>query len=112
MKFSAILSLFGAATGVLAAPAEVAQGPAKRPVGGPFSRERAAGFSSKSVQSPWGGAVQEGNAWRTVTGTTVIPSVTGQSPSAGAAAWVGIDGNFLISQPWLLLCFHRKECCG
>lgn len=45
-----------------------------------------------SVESPWGGAVQEGNGWMTVTGKTVIPSVTGQDSSAGAAAWVGIDG--------------------
>lgn len=98
MRLSVILSLFGAATGVLAAPAEqLAQGPTKRPVGGPFARDKAQGFSSKSVQSPWGGSVQEGNGWRTVTGTTVIPRVTGQSPSAGAAAWVGIDGKLIIS---------------
>lgn len=103
MKLSTIVSLFGVATGVLAAPAEhLSHGPAKRPVGGPFSRDRTPALSSKSVQSPWGGSVQEGNGWRTVTGTTVIPRVTGQSPSAGAAAWVGIDGKFLTSLVWHL----------
>ena len=95
MKLSAIFSVFSVATGVLAAPADnLVQGPAKRPVGGPFSRDKTPGFSGKSVQSPWGGSVQEGNGWRTVTGSTVIPEVSGQSPSAGAAAWVGIDGKF------------------
>lgn len=97
MKFSAVLGLFAA--GVLAAPAEQQQqkrhqaAPFRRPVSGPYNKPKA-DFSADSVQSPWGGSVQEGNNWMTVTGTTVIPSVTGQSSSAGAAAWVGIDGKF------------------
>lgn len=101
MKFSAALGLLAA--GVLAAPAEQQQqrrhvaAPFRRPVSGPYNKPKAnhgPDFAADSVQSPWGGSVQEGNNWRTVTGTTVIPSVTGQSSSAGAAAWVGIDGKF------------------
>lgn len=96
MKLSAVLGLLAA--GVLAAPAEQQQpkqphqaAPFRRPVSGPFRKPKA-DFAADSVQSPWGGSVQEGSNWRTVTGTTVVPSVTGQSSSAGAAAWVGIDG--------------------
>lgn len=95
MKTSTFLPLFSAIiTNGLAAPTEQAVAVARPPVGGPFSKDRAGTFSTEAVQSPWGGAVQEGNGWRTVTGTTVIPSVTGQSPTAGAAAWVGIDGEY------------------
>lgn len=104
MKTSALLALLSTAAGVLAAPAEDAgaiYGPRRAPVSGPFAKERKSRFGAESVQSPWGGAIQEGNGWRTVTGTTVIPSVTGQSSSAGAAAWVGIDGTL----PPTTICF-------
>lgn len=85
MKTAAILSVVSAA-GVLAAPTEQA----KRPFfGGPISKNFSAEYQR---DSPWGGAVQEGRGWKTVTGVTKIPSVTDQSPDAGAAAWVGIDG--------------------
>lgn len=90
MKTSAILGLLSTISGALAVPTKQQATSTRRPVGGPFAKDR--DFSSNNVQSPWGGAVQEGQGWRTVTGTTVIPSVTGQDSSAGAAAWVGIDG--------------------
>ncbi|UNI19463.1 hypothetical protein JDV02_005645 [Purpureocillium takamizusanense] len=94
MKTSAAVCLLSAVAGVLAVPTEQIAREAKRPFfGGPFNKNRnGKSFNTESVQSPWGGGVQEGQGWRTVTGTTVIPSVTGQSPDAGAAAWVGIDG--------------------
>ncbi|TQV90037.1 hypothetical protein V2A60_009323 [Cordyceps javanica] len=41
--------------------------------------------------SPWAGSVQEGSGWTFVTGTSVVPSVYNQG-NAGAATWVGIDG--------------------
>lgn len=85
MKNATFLTVISSAAAAMAAPAD--QKPAARPFfGGPFRAD------SAQRDSPWGGSVQEGNGWRTVTGTTVIPSVTGQSHSAGAAAWVGIDG--------------------
>ncbi|KAM3507735.1 hypothetical protein MY11210_007015 [Beauveria gryllotalpidicola] len=56
------------------------------PVAKDISR-RAAGDSN------WGGAVQEGSGWTHVTGTVTVPDVSGQSAEAGAAGWVGIDGN-------------------
>lgn len=46
----------------------------------------------QSDDSPWGGAVQEGQGWTYVTGTATVPLVSGQDPNAGAAVWVGIDG--------------------
>ncbi|UNI14296.1 hypothetical protein JDV02_000939 [Purpureocillium takamizusanense] len=46
----------------------------------------------QTVQNAWGGAVQQGQGWHYVTGTVTIPRVGGQSPSAAASAWVGIDG--------------------
>lgn len=86
MKNSTFLTVISSAAAAMAAPTD--QKSAARPfVGGPFRSDLSA-----QRNSPWGGSVQEGNGWRTVTGTTVIPSVTGQSHSAGAAAWVGIDG--------------------
>lgn len=104
MKTSTFFALLSTAVGVLAAPAEEAvHGPRRAPVSGPFAKDRNSGFSAQNVQSPWGGSVQEGRGWRTVTGTTVVPSVTGQSSSAGAAAWVGIDGTFL----YILLTFPQ-----
>ena len=94
MKISTVLGLLTTAAGVIAAPADDKTLAARRKAhfGGPMNKNRHAELSSNTVQSPWGGAVQEGSGWRTVTGTTVIPSVTGQSSSAGAAGWVGIDG--------------------
>lgn len=118
MKVSALISLFGAAAGVLGAPAEQQQqGPIRRPVSGPFRKDRPLSGNVKPlttqseqyVQSPWGGSVQESRGWRTVTGTTVIPRVTGQSSSAGAAAWVGIDGKFGIDN---YLCDKRNTDCS
>lgn len=90
MKTSAILGFLSTITGVLAVPTEQQAPPARPRVGGPFSRDKT--YGSSTVQSPWGGSVQEGQGWQTVTGTTTIPSVTGQGSAAGAAAWVGIDG--------------------
>lgn len=91
MKFSSALSLFAA--GVLAAPAEQQQQSPSMlsPVSGPMAKGKRT-FGTNTVQQPWGGAIQEATGWKTVTGTTVIPKVTGQSSTAGAAAWVGIDG--------------------
>lgn len=89
MKTSVIFALLSTAAGVLAVPSRAID--KKAFFGGPISKNMGE-FAAQSVQSPWGGAVQEGRGWRTVTGTTKIPSVTGQSPDAGAAAWVGIDG--------------------
>lgn len=91
MKFSTAIPFLAA--GALAAPAAEQQSDAAmpRPVSGP--RVKGEGrFGSNTVQNPWGGPVQEGTNWKTVSGTTIIPKVSGQSSSAGAAAWVGIDG--------------------
>lgn len=52
---------------------------------------RKAGLSGRSYVSPWAGSVQEGSGWTYVTGTAVVPSVYNQG-NAGAATWVGIDG--------------------
>lgn len=101
MKAAAVISLLSSAAGVLAerAPEVHSRAAAKAHFGGPISKDRHAEFAANGVQSPWGGSVQEGRGWRTVTGTTVIPEVDGQDPHAGAAAWVGIDGKSLQSSP-------------
>lgn len=99
MKLSVIFGL--AAAGVFSSAIEQEQqqthsaAPFRHPVSGPFNRDKTderSTLAAQNIQSPWGGSVQEGRGWRTVTGTTVIPRVTNQSPNAGAAAWVGIDG--------------------
>ncbi|OAQ99989.1 hypothetical protein LLEC1_01839 [Akanthomyces lecanii] len=86
MKTAAAIVLFSV-TGALAAP--------KRhggfPVGGPL-KKKVSNFARQQASAPWGGGVQEGSGWSFVTGTTQIPSITGQDSAAGAAAWVGIDG--------------------
>ncbi|KAM3562502.1 hypothetical protein MY1884_001801 [Beauveria asiatica] len=85
MKTAAI-ALFSAA-GALAAP----KTNRNVPVGGPL-HTKVGSFAGQRVDSPWGGGVQEGRGWTFVTGTTKIPSITGQDSYAGTAAWVGIDG--------------------
>lgn len=92
MKGSAVLVLLSSAAGILAAPTEHQKLPVRPWFGGPIPKHRIKEFAPQAVQSPWGGSVQENQGWRTVTGETVIPEVSGQSSSAGAAAWVGIDG--------------------
>ncbi|OAA44458.1 proteinase aspergillopepsin II [Beauveria brongniartii RCEF 3172] len=78
---------FLSAAGALAAP----KTNRNVPVGGPL-HTKVGSFAGQRVDSPWGGGVQEGRGWAFVTGTTKIPSITGQDSYAGTAAWVGIDG--------------------
>ncbi|OAA59339.1 proteinase aspergillopepsin II [Cordyceps fumosorosea ARSEF 2679] len=89
MKTAAAVALLTAASGAVAAPG--GRNYKDIPVGGPL-RNKVGNFASQQVNSPWGGGVQEGNGWTFVTGTTKIPSITGQDSYAGTAAWVGIDG--------------------
>lgn len=85
---STVLAILAAATAVSAdAPARFSSKPLSKTVRSQVVRARAAGDSN------WGGAVQEGNGWTYVTGTATVPSITGQSSEAGAAGWVGIDGD-------------------
>ncbi|KAK8143943.1 hypothetical protein G3M48_006513 [Beauveria asiatica] len=85
MKTAAVALL--SAAGALAAP----KTNRNVPVGGPL-HTKVGSFAGQRVDSPWGGGVQEGRGWTFVTGTTKIPSITGQDSYAGTAAWVGIDG--------------------
>lgn len=78
MKPSSALALGALATGVSGAPSHDTSGARLSP--------------RQTVQNAWGGAVQEGQGWYYVTGTVTIPQVGGQSASAAASAWVGIDG--------------------
>lgn len=68
MKFATLFA--GLVTGVAAAPA----------------------LSSRKVTGNWAGASKAGTGWNMVTGTVVIPDVTGSAPNDAAAIWVGIDG--------------------
>ncbi|KAJ6788846.1 hypothetical protein PWT90_06998 [Aphanocladium album] len=83
MKTAIGVALLSAA-GAIAIPEDF------KPVSGPYHRN--GGKFSAKRDSPWGGAVQEGNGWTYVVGTTKIPTITGQDEYAGTAAWVGIDG--------------------
>ncbi|ATY59623.1 ase aspergillopepsin II [Cordyceps militaris] len=90
MKTAAVVALLSATGGAVAATV----GPQTYrnvPVGGPLHK-KVGSFAGQQVNSPWGGGVQEGRGWTFVTGTTKIPSITGQNSYAGTAAWVGIDG--------------------
>lgn len=90
MKTTYTLALLPVIGGVLAAPAEKQMRPA---VGGPL-RAKMHPDTGFITDSNWAGAVQEGNGWLSVTAETVIPVISGQDSSAGAAGWVGIDGTF------------------
>ncbi|PMB66010.1 Scytalidopepsin B [Beauveria bassiana] len=87
MKTTVAVALLSAAGSALAAP----KTNSNVPVGGPL-HTKVGSFAGQRVDSPWGGGVQEGRGWTFVTGTTRIPSITGQDSYAGTAAWVGIDG--------------------
>lgn len=89
MKSAASLAILTAA-GALAAP----QGSAWPSVGGPL-RNKSHPDTGFVVDNNWAGAVQEGHGWTSVTAETTIPIFSGQSSSAGAAGWVGIDGSYL-----------------
>ena len=92
MKSSAFVTLLSAALGA-SVPTEQSVNPAKKAFfGGPVDKEKHVEVAGDSVQMTWAGSVQSKNGWKTVTGTTRIPKVSGQGHSAGAAAWVGIDG--------------------
>lgn len=57
------------------------------------NRTGSKGLVSRETESPWGGAVQDGQGWYSVTGVLTVPQISGQSSSAAASIWVGIDGD-------------------
>ncbi|OAA54390.1 proteinase aspergillopepsin II [Cordyceps fumosorosea ARSEF 2679] len=89
MKFFFVLL---AALGASSVPASGRAWPSSHYTNLPHPAIRTPAVARQHGDSPWGGAVQEGQGWTMVTGTATVPTVSGQDPNAGAAVWVGIDG--------------------
>ena len=89
MKFT-LIALATGITGALAVPTHGRQ--SSHYTNLPHTKGTKSLGRRQGGDSPWGGAVQEGQGWTYVTGTATVPSISGQDPNAGAAVWVGIDG--------------------